>query len=399
MKKQYRIASYLLGLLCLVACTNDKFEELEFKEENSSEYTVRKELSEVEVKRFPLDKRSSFWHYSMHVDDYETVKTFSFINSITNSVYVYDSHTTELLSAINLEVEGPNGVGNLYLASHLMLEDGSFYLFNISLGTLFKIRHDATVEKKYLIRNYKEESSMSNPEPSMAAPLSLIGGELYIMCSMDRYQANYKETYNMMVFNLETEEYRFIYEFPDSYNSGYWGDVFKYIPSFDYNENKNHIVLSYPVDPNIYVMALDGSMVSSHFESSSYITEMPPMREDINHGIKKDHGVKDPEQTEYSLSTSDFNKIMYDKYRDVYYRIAYLRPTVEQLRSGRRAPDFSISVLNSDFVKIGEKWFDGLKFRASMVLVGSQGLLVGRTDLYASNEDQLPMSLFSLKNK
>ena len=75
--------------------------------------------------------------------------------------------------------------------------------------------------------------------------------------------------------------------------------------------------------------------------------------------VRIDHNVANPEKKEYSRTSSDFNKIISDPYRGYYYRVAYIRPTLEEFRSGNTVIDFSISILNEDFKKIGEKLFDG----------------------------------------
>ncbi|MGW8124066.1 DUF4221 family protein [Roseivirga echinicomitans] len=105
----------------------------------------------------------------------------------------------------------------------------------------------------------------------------------------------------------------------------------------------------------------------------------------------------DIEQNEYSLSTSDYNRIIYDSYRNVYYRIAYLRPSIDMLRLGQRTIDFSISILDENFIKIGERKFDGKIYRSSMILVGSLGLNIARIDLYNDDQDLLSYDIFKLE--
>lgn len=389
--------SYLVLLLAFVlACDSNHSSEAVFGSQNSTVYEKKATFKEADVRKFPLDAKSKFFSYSTRIDQHGSEEWFSFINRMTNALYVYDNKTNELLNVIEMEKEGPDGVGELTIASHVMLANGGALVFNIWLGTLFDVSPEGKVRKKYPIRNYKMESAMSNPEPSQRAPLQLVGDDLYIVCSIDSYQTDYSDIYTMMVYNLSDEEFRSVYTLPDDYNSGYWGAVFKYMPSFDYNEKTGNMVMSYPIDPNIYEMGLSGEEVSRHYESSSEIAEMPPLRADINYGKQKDHGVADPEQREYSFTTSDFAKIMYDKYRNVYYRIAYIRPSVERYRGGDKVIDFSVSILDENFVKIGERKFSGETYSLTLVLVGEEGLFIGRDDIYAQDEDYLPVSVFTM---
>jgi hypothetical protein len=79
--------------------------------------------------------------------------------------------------------------------------------------------------------------------------------------------------------------------------------------------------------------------------------------------------------------------------------VAYIRPTLEKFRLGTSTPDFSISILDKEFKKIGEQFFDGSVYRASMIFLGKNGLYIGRPDLYSQDEDTMPFSLMKLKRK
>ena len=185
-----------------------------------------------------------------------------------------------------------------------------------------------------------------------------------------------------MRWDIETKELEYVTPYSDLYNESYWGSVFKYIPSLDVSLDKKSLIINYPVDPKLYKSNYDGTVLSSHYEASSYVDKI----REISEAVRVDHSVPNMKKKEYSLTNSDFNKIITDHQNKLYYRISYLRPTLEQLRSGRFNPHFS---MDQEFNKRGEKYFDGNIFRPSMVFVGHRGLYIGRTDLYSENEDIL----------
>ena len=393
-----RITTFFLVIL--IAGCREKFIEIPFTGINSTNFIEQFFLAEAGIFEVDLDKETGFEHYSMRIDSTLNGEYYSFINGSINVIYIYEYETSQLVYEVGLDYEGPNGVGYLQMASHMIIGLDSILVYNVQTGILHLANTRGEVYWKENLMNYfmnSEEIPEVFPEPSIYSPLVKVNNDIYFVCSISRYSTDYSKTYSIFKINLKTRNKDHLYALPKVYNSGYWGAVFKYIPSFDFNQKTGHMILSFPIDPRLHVMSLDGREVNSHYESSKYIESMTPLRTDIGYGLKKDHNVADTEQREYSLSTSGFGRIIYDLYRNVYYRIAFIRPSIESLRSGRRILDFSISVLDEKFIKVGERKFDGEIYSVSIILLSNEGLAIARKDLYNSNEDLISYTIFKLE--
>lgn len=383
-------------LITLTSGCREEFVEIHFEKENSTDFNEQFFLVEKGRFEIDLDNKTGFAHRSMQINSTSNGEYFSFINEKTNTIYIHEVETSKLAYKVKLEHQGPNSVGNLQVASHTIINLDSIVVYNINTGGLYLTNTKSEIYWKENLLDYSGDSFGVNPEPAIFSPIVKINDDLFIACSIGRYLTDYSKTYSVLKFNLRSRNREYLYALPQVYNSGYWGTVFKYMPSFDFNPITRHIVLNYPIDPELHVMSLDGKEINRHYESSKYIESMKPLRTNISYGIKKDHGVLDTEQTEYSFSTSDFLRIIYDPYRNVYYRIAYIRPSIESLRTGNRNIDFSISILDANFIKKGERKFNGQIYKSSMVLLSSEGLNIARKDLYDSNEDLLSYTIFKL---
>ena len=95
--------------------------------------------------------------------------------------------------------------------------------------------------------------------------------------------------------------------------------------------------------------------------------------------------------------------IMYDKYRDVYYRFAempYKLASNESPYDEPKGKEFSIIVLNADFEIIGETKFPGKKYFYKMSFVGKEGLYISENNLANPqfDENKLVFTCFKIKN-
>ena len=94
---------------------------------------------------------------------------------------------------------------------------------------------------------------------------------------------------------------------------------------------------------------------------------------------------------------------MYDKYRDVYYRIAefpYEFKSNESPFDDPKGREFSIIIFDKDFNIIGETKFPGNKYLYKMSFVGRDGLYISENNLANPDfdEDKLVFACFKLED-
>ena len=98
-----------------------------------------------------------------------------------------------------------------------------------------------------------------------------------------------------------------------------------------------------------------------------------------------------------------YHNIMYDKYRDVYYRIVELPYELKPNESPFDEPrgrEFSIIIFNKDFNIIGETKFPGNKYFYKMSFVGRDGLYISENNLANPefDENKLVFACFKLED-
>lgn len=102
---------------------------------------------------------------------------------------------------------------------------------------------------------------------------------------------------------------------------------------------------------------------------------------------------------------STYWHFVYDKYRDVYYRFAFLpcelEPNDNPMDVKLHRQQFSVIILNNKFEVIGETLFPKDKYSPKMFFVGKKGLYISESNPKNSafDENKLVFSCFTLAEK
>ncbi|HET8861101.1 DUF4221 family protein [Marivirga sp.] len=383
----------IIILIILASCDSKKKTEIYFQEANGIEFNDSLSLEETAIISLNLDNETSFHHKSMKSLEIDNTSYLSFINAYNQHFYLYNLETGELEKKLKLDREGPNGVGHLTIFDHAYLSD-SLLLYNTWDANLYILDYQGNLLSKNEILDFSKNSNSVSPEPATMKPIRKVGDYVFIPCSINQYLTDYSNQNSVIRYNLKTQETDYMINLPDNYNQGYWGATFKYKISFDMYGSD--LISSFPIDNFIYRYNSAGKYLNKYYVGSKFIKEFEPFKEDINYGVEKDHSVPNQQQGDYSWSNSDYNAVIYDEFRDLFYRVAYIRPKKAELEAGRSITNFSIMILTSNFEKVGEQYFDGLKYHPTMILVSKQGLLMARSDLYKENEELLSFSVFNI---
>jgi hypothetical protein len=136
------------------------------------------------------------------------------------------------------------------------------------------------------------------------------------------------------------------------------------------------IIYSFANQEEIYVASLNDSLIQKVPAKSRYINDVKkytPSRKLTDRA----------QLNKYECEHPFYGNLIYDKYREVYYRIAY-PPTnmdeelkqninlIDVWRFGRK--DFSIIILDKDFQVVGETLFKDYAYSSRMLLVSKEGL-------------------------
>jgi hypothetical protein len=372
-----------------------------YEPKNAREFEEKYILQASNTSSFYLDKESTFINNSVsYFNTSDSQSCYSFLNAINNSISIFDFASKKEIKKIMLQREGPDGVGKLeFPSAHLVVNLDSIYVYNIMEGQLYLVDQQGKVKNRIRLIDYVHDKYNGCPEPSTGSPMVKVNNDIYFPCNLNAYQKSYSGYHSVLKLNLLTNEIKYLFTLPEVYDKAFWGESFKYVVSLCYNPDENKMVLNYPVDPYLYTSTPTGEIQGKTFVGSKFFEGIPPMMKDVEYGVKKDPNAKDIRQKEYSLSTADYNRIIYDPFRKVYYRVAYLRPAVTEVRKNNTVPSLSIVILDNKLSKMGELFLDSKLYEPSMIFVSREGLNFARKDLYKLHEDSIQFDEYKLAKK
>lgn len=323
----------------------------------------------------------------------DSIELVSVFNSLSNSFHWFDLESGRSIGRQTLEEEGPNGVGFLGGASSaFVLGRDSIFIYNIQLGRLFLLDGESNVLERYTVTDYSDPLNLPAPFPSTLRPMQYLGGKLYLPSGLNNRRSEYRSFPSSLAIDLTTKKVNFPTVYPEIYSKAYWGEMFKYDPAVVPFRGK--IVLSYPIDFSLHILTMKSDSIYQVPAYSVYFDQISPFKHDIDYFLSVNQREKNIEQENYSFSTPDFAGLLADPLGKYLYRIAYLRPSLEEVQLGNTMADFSVIVLDQELKVVGEQKFDGKVYDNSLIFTSPKGIHIFRKDLYAEDEQYLPFEVF-----
>jgi hypothetical protein len=387
-----KILSILLLLLTVFSCKDSKNNG-----KQSVSYKYELEAESNKDLKYPIndDTEFNFGVLFPYIDksgrEYLTFRSFA-----NNSILFYDLPTGKHLFDVTLDKEGPNGVGRY---TGYYIEDlDNIYITSYEKFGLVKVDTTATV-KQFI--KYEKTNSGYNVVPSYRpnsyhyTPIVFYDGKIYI--TQIPYQAS-KISETPVTVAIDTIA-QVITEHPFRFPNLLTDDELRVsLLGLDFSRDFNgkQFIYSFEMDENIYVTDIETDEVKKIPVRSKYISSL--------------NFVKYPDTPESAvkmlLETSCYRKLLYDKYRNVYYRFTHIGVeqrndmgiTAESLwRSG--PAQFSVIILDKDFNIIGETLFPKYTYNSMIAFVHKNGLYI--SDSHALNpsfdENILGFKCFTLK--
>ena len=370
-----------LFLFCfLISCKREKGEI-------QDDYTL--EATE-NIKSFPLDSDVKYNAFHLCTFEENGKRYLSFHNNRTTQLLFYDFDREEFLSKVTLEQEGPNGVG--MLSGYYIKDFNHIYVSSFVYQGIIRVDTTGAIVQKIPYgktdTGYKVIPSYMISSHPYILPI-FIGDKMYItqqnnerFCpaektpisvAIDTVQKKYSSL--PLTFSILTEKQK------KSNDTGF---------SRDY-DGKNFIY-SFYVDEDILVTSIDHAEVKRIRAKSRYI-DSPDEEQPLN-------AQKGPQ---LNLELARYGDLMYDPYREVYYRFAYPKTELDDKinwmgKSVYGRKKFSVIILDKDFQIIGETLFPEAIYNPYASFVSKEGLYISRDYQmnYDQSEDFMTFELFKL---
>lgn len=333
--------------------------------------------------------------FSMGLQYVESERELLFnINWNTNSLQLYDLENGDLIKTILMEKEGDQGVGEI-MAFHVHTLD-SIFVFPFGGAGFSLIDANGNVINRFKYPLPENHTAGFVHNISYVSPPVIRGKEIFLK-TRPAIVDNYREMTNEMlakshlVFKLDLDSLM-PQLLPQHYPVDYLANGFKRF-EFSSAQGNGKIVYSFFGDHHLYWAVDFGSSLNKVEGKSSYLKDVLPL-------FPIDGAFL--ESQKYSTASARYENLIYDAYREVFYRFAYPELEVyteEEVRALRNNPGpFVVMVFDQDLKLLGEKYFEGGKYLPINAFVGKKGLYISTNnpDNPKNQEDQMGFEVFEL---
>lgn len=382
---------YLLISLMLV------FLSCQQKTESNVQYI--KELVECKKITFPVDENTYYLSKSMFQFE-EEGKEFLFFGNLEkhqHEILIYDIATQDLHKRIPLMRTGPNGLVAVFGIKPFN-DSRKFVVFQHNIGQISFIDGEGKVLKRYMVREDNGPFIGCMDAVSYFHIPSFSRDSLIYFRSdgvtQQMKNADWIRTQLFASLDLKTGAIaKLPFCYPPAFNQDVDNPAGGYAFSYDYNYAHNRLVCSFTGYDSLLVTD-DLKNIRYYDGKSRYQKSIRPKIEESAEGLRALAKLTECPQ---------YYSIMYDKYRDVYYRFVefpYELKADEAPMGDKYSREFSIIVFDKDFNIIGETKFPGNKYFYKMCFVGKDGLYISENNLNNPefDENKLVFACFKLED-
>ena len=376
-------------ILTLVSCQPSKNNN--GKRQNEVELVAEKQLV------FPLDEQTYYLSKSMFQFE-ENGKEYLHFENTRKSLYdivIFDIENRQIAKQIPLHKTGPNGLPAVFGSRP---SPGAQYIL-VAQNNISRI--SSINDKGEVIRNY----NFQTPESQFTSlhlgsyyntPGFVKDSCLFLKIGIpkpDMKREDWPKTHMFASLDLRTGKVKWVPIFyPPIFKEEYENIDGGYGFSYDYNYKENRLICGFFGYDSLMVTD-DLKHIRWYNAKSRYLKSMRPKLGNAMAGINS--------IIEF-CETPKYWHIMYDKYRNVYYRFAempYKLAPNESPYDEPKGKEFSVIVLNADFEIIGETRFPGKKYFYKMSFVGREGLYISENNLENPqfDENKLVFTCFKIK--
>ena len=381
------ILFFLLNVILLSACQS-KYNE------QKTIYTIQLEKSKQIS--LPIDENTYFLSKSIFQFEEEGREYLHFENrqKTMYDIIIFDLENQNVSKRIPIQREGANGIPAM-TGSKPFFNSNNLMVFQHNISRISFLNGKGEVIRNIPIKKegYFIEFNLSS---FFYMPTFVKDSIIYISqrSKGKGKRVGYDKIPLFISYNMKTGQTDWLpLFFPTTFDGNYTiikgEDGF----SYDYNEKDNRLVCSFIKYDSIMVTD-DLQHVKWYDAKSRYLKSMKPNVDNHTNDI---YGlIKNEEKPKYL-------HLMYDKYRDVYYRFAEMpcelaKDETPYDNQAPKAREFSVIILNDKFEIIGETKFPGSKYFYKMSFVGKDGLYISENNLANPefDEDKLVFSCFKL---
>ncbi len=348
----------------------------------------------------PLDDKTSYYTFSMFVyHDPSGIDYLSMENRQTNEINIFRLDSCKLFRKIPVHQAGPNAV--LDLMGHKLLSLNNILVNSLNMNMLARIDSTGTVLQRIRITDSSGDNRPLIPLPPISRvymPMVVDRNHIYLLSSLPNHY------YEISGSDFKT--------FPICIDVDTLKEIVTCLP-LGYPELWSKTKRNGEFLRTDFCREYDGKCFIYSFAIMDDIIVTEDHKTSLNYSLKSRYMTPSKGLQELSIDGSyrqnseepRYANLLYDQYRDVYYRFVYLP---YELKEGddpkivsKTHKGFSVIIADSSFNVIGETQFPEDTYVPDMSFVTKEGLYISENNYKNINldEDKLVFRLFTLEKK
>lgn len=327
-------------------------------------------------KRYLLDDGSSNSIAYLQYIHNDTLPLFSFLNTYSNSIYLYDAKEGTLLDTIFFEKEGADGVGEIQ--GYCYHNADSIYVYAYGSGRVQRADRSGKVAKHHRLFDpdaIAEDTTqfLTSPYAETRTPLLyrdgklIMSGGFFAETTLERAD----NTFVTLLYDEARAKVNYANPYPEQYRKYDWGGGFFYRQPSVALAGTGELLISFPADHRLWRYNLQTGVRDSLYAGSRVIKEIAPFSTE-----KKMFPDDVPEHlfSEWYYSQSSYEGIYTDPYKQLYYRIARL-PNASHRAGTFNDKPVVVIVLDRELNYLGEEQLpSGVAYDTFNAYVSPEGL-------------------------
>jgi hypothetical protein len=385
---------FIFGCAFLWACSS--------KDSESPDKSLDENLSHLGQLVLKMDSVSNFDFTEFQVVEEKGIEMLLVLNRVNFSLDFYDLETGEMIKRTVIERNEKFPIRPLY--GFFYHHADSIFLFNQMLlnGTTL-VNGQGEVSTQYS----PQKMDRSNPQEMMKSLVNHYSradnmtiyeaGNLYFsdislngFLNSDEEMKAFRPAVQMDLLKNEVTRIDKI-TVPDFYFGKIWPLE---LGMFSRIRQGNFWIYSWNALDSLVVFDTNWNHVKSVNAKSEFAK---PLKYSAGAGVPKDIEIRE------KVSQTTYSSLIYDAYRDVYYRFVNIGREMDDSDLEEQFPqvknDFSIIVLDKDFNFLTEKRFPGKIHKPYKSFIGKKGLYLSRTNSFYEglSEDEVVLDIYKFE--
>lgn len=303
----------------------------------------------------------------------------------------YDLNKKELKHTLSFKYQGPNSISSSMRSFDIINQD-SILISTFPAPFIYLVNINGSVLSRFQINNVPKaiEASTTSANPMVLIDNSLFLGFLSNVPPNDHHSPLEPDEIEGIVLekSLIDSSQQLRYYFTEPYQGEKLYSMYYYMSYINYDATRDNILISLGADDSITVTDFKTNL--RRFYAGSDLFNLDEVK-----GLSK----KDKDWDHYRLNFM-YEGIIYDKYKECYYRFISHPKSEEQITSSEikegRVKEYSVIVLNNQFEKIAESVIPA-DYCDMSYFITDRGLFLYSISMAAADEDNIYFGVFSLE--